>query len=696
MKKIKYLIHCYPGFKYLTPARQAYYAAILPLEHLFQEYQTQSTSIVEQDIEDISYDALLLLTFQHRKKLRNAFKHFHIFHMLNQEIVLPETRALLKRYFFGLKLLSNHTQIFLAASEEFQRVKSYIQKLYNNLEEKYIRMIEENNTHHGCFSECRRIPSDKILLDYENDRMHLQMKIRIGVQYFLQIQEKQLPKTNFTSHVKRLNQSIRHHYATRVNQLFRYFPALMKINVKYHNRLYPHFVTLLLESSREIFNETSNKKKKNDLIIRCIAMECYYILDEFTTSFGYSIDLQEINRKHALEMAETIYQAFLKKAPQNDLLNDFIKNYKSALVENILHIRKNQGFSFLYKYDNQLSYTYTEHATQSLNHMWSYTISSQPARIASRFITRFLDAFGVLQTMNLSTENDIALFFVATHATRMSEEVSTVKSILFAIARMVFGTIRHELYEASREPNPKVREFKLAAIILFYTAMIALCAIALSFTTFMALFVGFEFIAIPVAIIIVIAAATLATKATFYLIHAYQEWKHNSINQRMQDALGSSLAKEILTLYKNALKSVDIMLLHLDEKTGLIRRELDFKVELEKLKIDLKKEWKYIRDDKTYPIDEVKKLIKNRVKYFYEKEKCKFQGRLHNEVVQRFEVQQEGFLRFCEKSTSPPFYKNYLQNKNELVFFKQRIKKLKNISDRLEENDEKAKRILLV
>jgi hypothetical protein len=157
----------------------------------------------------------------------------------------------------------------------------------------------------------------------------------------------------------------------------------------------------------------------------------------------------------------------------------------------------------------------------------------------------------------------------------------------------------------------------------------------------------------------------------------------------MQDALGYTLAKEVLALYKNASKSVDTMLAHLDEKTGLTRQELNFKLELEKLKIDLKKEWKQIRDDKTYPVDEMKKLIKNRVKYFYEKEKCKFHALLHKEVIHRFKSQLKNLIDLCTEPLmkKPPLlsYKYYDKNKNAVVFFKQRIKKLKNISDMLEE-----------
>jgi hypothetical protein len=704
MNKVDYLVRCYPGFKYLTHARQAYYAGLLPLDLLFQEYEEALEAVREEEIEEIFDDALILLEFKHRKQFRDEFVNLPHFRALNQEIAQPEAQAMLKQYCFGGKLLSNNEQVFFATSQEFQQIRNYIHRLYSDLETKYITIFEENNSHHGWFSDCRKIPSDRILSDLEDDYIHLCNKIRMGVNHLLHTQEIKVPDTDLTNLARGLNQRLHHHYSIKVNQLFHYFPALMKINSKNHNRLHQHFLKLLAETDREIFYSQSDKKKKNDLIIRCIAMECYYILDEFTQSLGYCVDLQEINRTHALEMAALIYKSFLKNNNQNFqlLIDNFIKTYKKVITENILQFKTEHVFSALSTCNNRLGYTYTEHATQSLNQMWTYTISSRPARLAGHFITRFFDSMGFLQAMNLSTDNDIAFFFVAANATRISEEVGYVKRILFAIARMILGTIKHELYEASLEPNSKLRELKLAAIILFYTAMIALAAIALSFTAFMTIFAGFEFIAIPVAIILIVAAATLVTKVTFYLINAYNEWKNYAVNERMRDVLGNQLAREVLTLYKNALKSVDTMLSHLNEKTGLTHQELDFKVELEMLKMDLKKEWKYIRDDKAYPIDEIKKIIDERIKYLYDKEKCRFHGHLQDEVTHRFEAQKQQLTLFCTKPStgnhqdSPQqSYKYYSHNKNEAVFFKQRIKKLNTISEMLEEKHNESKRMFI-
>ncbi len=683
MKKINFLSKCYSGFKYLTRENQVYYAKILPINNLYTEYKT---TILLQDKNNLPEDTLLLHELRYKKQLR-ACSHLPPFQAMNQEITQLEAPAMLKRYVFGCKLLSLDERIFFAESKEFQQMKCYIHKLYDDLETKYIKIIEENNADVGWFSDCRKIPSDQIVSNYENDRMNLQMKIKAGINYFLNMHVKELPDTHFNSYVQRLKQVTHQHYAKKVYQLFNHFPALIKINSKFNNQLHQHFVTILRETSKEIFNEEYDRQKKNALIIQCIANECYYILNAFTSSLGYSIDFQITNCQYAFKMATIIYKSFTKK--NHIKLNDFIKEYSIALTADILQSHNEEMCKLISLYNKQLGYTTTERAAKSLNQMWSYTISSKPLKVAGRFVTRFLDAMGFLQTMNLSTENDIALFFVATHATRISDDVSNVKRVFFAIGRMVLGTIKHELNEANLEPNLKIRELKFAAIILFYTAMIALAAVALSFTGFMALFVGFEFIAIPVAIILIIAAASLATKATFYLINAYREWKHNSINQRMRDALGFSLASEVLTLYKNALKSVDIMLSHLENKTGLIRHELDFKDELENLKITLKKEWKFIRNDKTYPIDEMKKLIKSRIKYIYDKEKCSFSGRLRSEITHRFETQQKGLVHFCTDAsmTNHPLssYKSYAHDKNEFVFFKKRIEKLKNISDKLEE-----------
>lgn len=673
MKKINYLKKCYPGFKYLPHARQEYYSELLPVNQLYIEYKTAHAEKDE--------DALLLLEFQHKRHMRNLK---HLFAAINQEIAFHETHWMLERYCFGFRLLHNNEKDFLARSTEFQQMKTYIQKLFIDLENKYVNIIEENNAYQGWFSDCRRIPPDKILSDFENERMNLKVKIRIGLQDFISHHENKLFATDFTRHVKRMTRSIQNHYAKKVNQLFIYFPALMRINIKNHNRLYPHFATILRETDREIFNETSDLNTANALIIRGMAMECYYLLDELTASMGYAIDLQEFNRQYAYVMAKTIYESHQKKHRLK--LNLFIKNYEDALLENIINQQKIQLSSFISKYDNRMGYTRKETLVEGIHQMWSYTISSQPAKVAGLFITKFLDAMGFLQSLNLSTENDIALFFVATHATRMSEDLSHIKRLLFAIGRMLFGTIRHELFEASLEPNPRIREFKLAAILLFYTAMITLAAVALSLTAFMTLLAGFEFIAIPIAIIAVIAAATLVTKVTFYLINAYQEWKQFSINPRMQDALGFPLAKEVATLYQSAFKSVDIMLAHLNEKTGLTHQALDFKVELEKLKINLKNEWKLIRNDKNYPIDNIKKIITHRIKYLYDKEKCCLLGKLRSEITHRFGIQRQSFLSFCTDAKKHALlpYQLFSQNKNEIIFFKKRTKKLKNILDMLE------------
>lgn len=684
MSIIDYLIKCYPGFKCLTPERQIYYAESLPFADHYRAYRN---ALEPYRNDNVPIDVKMLIEFQHKKRLRVESKNKDtILIALNHEISRNEIHEMLNTFCFGNQFLFETEQRFFAASAEYQQIRQYVHRLYSNLEKKYIRIIEDNNAQQGFFSSCRRISPDKIFSNYEKDLVNLRKSICLEVSYFLQAQ---------TLHIERLNQTLNHRYSKKVRQLFHYFPALKKIHLRHYRQRRHFYKTLLLEAERENFFDESMRKENNDLIIKNLAKDCCYILDKFTASLGYLVDLHELNNKHAFDLASIIYNSYLKTNNKDTLkdatLSNFLVNYKKEVIENIWHHETERVFLTLTTCEQELNYTYIEKAAHSLNTMWSSMISSQAGQFAGYFLTRFFDSIGFLQAINTGTENDIALFFVAANAARISEEVGYAKRILIALVRMVFGPIKNELYQASLEPNPSIRELKLAAIILFYAAIIAFAAIALASTAFMTFFVGFEFIAVPIAIVIIIAVATLATKVTFYLMNAYYEWKDYSISQRMRDALGNQVAEEVLMLYKNSMQRVATMIAHLNQKTGLTQQEIDLKVELEKLKIDLKSEWKQIRNDKTFPIDEIKKLIKDRIKYFYDEEKSKFYTRLPNEITHRFEVQQKKLMDFCmqppnENRVSDPNYKKYIYSQNEVVFFKKRVRKLKNITNHLEES----------